>query len=102
MGYHFISPTLMVKRRWKGIHRGLQKINPKCPMICLRIQGNKYPNEDIYFYKAGVRINTTPEKNIESICNYLNKIFDFEPKLKGTLKGDPVVVEYTPRIEVKE
>ena len=36
------------------------------------------------------------------INNYLNKTFDFEPKLKGTLKGDPVVVEYTPRIEVKE
>ena len=102
MGYHFISPTLILKDKWKEIHNSIKEINPRCPQICLRVEGNKYANEDLYFYKAGVRINSTPDKNVESICNFLNKIFDFEPRLKGTLKGDPVIVEYTPRIEIKE
>jgi hypothetical protein len=102
MGYHFISPTLISREKWKECHEILKNINPKCPMICLRIKSGKYPNEDLYFYKAGIRINTTSDKNIKSICNYLNKIFDFSPKLEGNLSGDPVVVEYTPKIEIKE
>mgnify|MGYP003647714908 CR=1 FL=1 len=101
-GIHFLSPTLINLKKWKEIHSELLLINKRCPMICLRILGNKYPNENVFFYKCGVRINSTPDKNIESLCLYLNKIFDFEPRLKGKLSGSPVVVEYTPKIEVKE
>ena len=88
--------------KWKEIHKELLSINRKCPQICLRVKGNKYPNEDLFFYKAHLRLNCNdPSKNVESICIYLNKIFDFEPKLQGKIKGDLVLVSYKPKIEVK-
>ena len=101
-GYHFISPTLINLEKWKEIHKELLSINPKCPMICLRVKGNKYPNEDLFFFLAHLRLNCNdPSKNVESICIYLNKIFDFEPKLQGKIKGDLVLVSYKPKIEAK-
>ena len=100
-GVHFLSPTLIDLNMWKIIHKELLHINFKCPMICLRVLGNKYPNESNYFYKAGVKINCYQEKNVKSVCLFLNKIFDFEPKLGGLIKGDLQLVSYFPKIEVK-
>jgi len=107
-GFHFISPTLISLEKWKYCHSLLLEINPKCPQICLRIMGNKYPNEYEYFYKAQVRINKNmynfphnPDKNVKSVCLLLNKIFDFEPKLKGNIIGDLVQVSYLPKREEK-
>ena len=97
MGYHFISPTLLNLTMWKMIHKELIDINPTCPMITLRVEGNKYPNELNYFYKAGVKINCHQEKNVKSICLFLNKVFDFEPKLGGLIEGDLQLVSYLPK-----
>ena len=106
MGIHFLSPTLITLEKWKNCHNELLEINPKCPQICLRIMGNKYPNEFEYFYKAQVRINKNmynfphnPDKNVKSVCLLLNKIFDFEPKLEGKINGDLVQVSYLPKRE---
>ena len=97
MGYHFISPTLISLEEWKMIHKQILHINPSCPMITLRVEGNKYPNELNYFYKAGVKINCHQEKNVKSICLFLNKVFDFEPKLGGLIEGDLQLVSYLPK-----
>ena len=97
MGYHFISPTLISLEEWKMIHKQILHINPSCPMITLRVEGNKYPNELNYFYKAGVNINCHQEKNVKSICLFLNKVFDFEPKLGGLIEGDLQLVSYLPK-----
>ena len=96
--------TLISKDKWKECHESLKHINPKCPQICLRVEGNKYPNEDVYFYKAGIRINCdNSEKNVKSVCLFLNKVFDIpSPQLAGEIEGEIVLVSYTPRIEVKE
>ena len=101
-GIHFLSPTLISLKKWKEYHIDLLTINRKCPQICLRVKGNKYGKlEEQYFYKAGIKINCHQEKNVKSVCLFLNKIFDFEPKLGGLIKGDLVLVSYTPKIEVK-
>ena len=97
MGYHFISPTLINLDKWKLIHSALIHINPTCPMITLRVMGNKYPNEYEYFYKAGIRINCDSSKNVKSIWLFLNKVFDFEPKLRGLIEGDLQLVSYLPK-----
>jgi len=96
-GYHFISPTLLNLTMWKMIHKELIHINPTCPMITLRCQGNKYLGEEKFFYKAGVKINCHQEKNVKSICLFLNKVFDFEPKLGGSLEGNLQLVSYLPK-----
>ena len=57
MGIHFLSPTLITLEKWKNCHNELLEINIKCPQICLRIMGNKYPNEYEYFYKAVSIVN---------------------------------------------
>ncbi len=99
MGYHFISPTLINLEKWKLIHSELIYINPTCPMITLRVMGNKYPNEYEYFYKAGIRINCDSSKNVKSICLFLTKIFDFATPLKGNIEGDLQLVSYLPKRE---
>ena len=102
MGFHFISPTLITLEKWKNCHNELLEINPKFPQICLRIMGNKYPNEYEYFYKAVSIVNgNNLNNNVKSVCLLLNKIFDFEPKLLGSLSGDLVQVSYLPKMEVK-
>ena len=98
MGFHFISPTLINLETWKKAHLQLKDINPKCPMICLRVRGNKHSNEEDYFYKSEVKINCHQEKNVKSICLFLNKVFDFEPKLEGLIEGNLQIVKYHPRL----
>ena len=88
-GYHFISPTMISKGRWKNLHGYLEGINPKCPMTTLRIQPNKYPNEELIWYNSHVeKFNTTPSQNNASMCHYLNKIFgaDFQGEAAGEIK----------------
>jgi len=100
MGIHFLSPTLITLEKWKNCHNELLEINIKCPQICLRIMGNKYPNEYEYFYKAVSIVNgNNLNNNVKSVCLLLNKIFDFEPKLLGSVSGDFVKVSYLPKRE---
>ena len=101
-GFHFLSNTLLNLETWKKAILQLKEINKKCPMITLRVKSGKggiYPNEN-YFYKSKVKINCDdPSKNVESVSLFLNKVFDFEPKLKGTLEGDLQLVSYIPKRE---
>ena len=95
-GWHFISPTLVDLPKWKQFHSELKDINPKCPMICLRVQGNKYPGEDTFFYHSVTETNTMPEHNIKSVCLFLNKIF--QSTLQGEIEGALKTVKYKPHI----
>ena len=101
-GFHFLSNTLLNLETWRLIHSELIHLNKRCPMITLRVKSGKggiYPNEN-YFYKSKVKINCDdPSKNVESVSLFLNKVFDFEPKLKGTLEGDLQLVSYIPKRE---
>ena len=95
-GYHFLSPTLVDLKTWKEFQIGLKDINVKCSMTTLRIKGNKYPNESSFFYKSETKINSNRSKNIKSVCDLLNKVF--QSNLQGDLDGDLQLVRYTPKI----
>ena len=100
-GKHYLSPTIIDIKTWKEAHLQLKFINIKCPMICLRVKPNKYPNESEYFYRHEIKNNEidTWNKNSETICNFLNKIFG--SKLIGKLEGDLQTVKYHPHISKK-
>jgi hypothetical protein len=100
-GKHYLSPTIIDIKTWKEAHLQLKEINPKCPMICLRVKPNKYSNEAEYFYRHEIQNNSldTWDKNSETICNFLNKIFG--SKLIGRLEGDLQTVKYHPHISKK-
>ena len=100
-GKHYLSPTIIDIKTWKEAHLQLKFINVKCPMICLRVKPNKYPNESEYFYRHEIKNNEidTWYKNSETICNFINKIFG--SKLIGKLEGDLQTVKYHPHISKK-
>ena len=100
-GMHYLSPTIIDIPTWKEAHLQLKFINVKCPMICLRVKPNKYPNESEYFYRHEIKNNDTYTwyRNSETICNFLNKIFG--SKLIGRLEGDLQTVKYHPHISKK-
>jgi len=92
-GFHFISPTMISKGRWKALHKELELINPKCPMTTLRIQPNKYPNEDLIWYNTYVeKWNSILSQNNENMCLFLNKIFG--SNLIGSANGKIKIVSY--------
>jgi len=92
-GYHFISPTMITKEYWKAMHEELKLINPKCPMTTLRIEPNKYPNEDLVWYSSHAVVNTAPdEQNNLQIVHLLNRIFGC--KFVGTGAGEMKIVRY--------
>ena len=92
-GFHFISPTMISKEVWKKLHRELADINPKCPMTTLRIEPNKYPNEDLVWYNSHAEVMNAPDlANNKEMCQYLNKIFGV--KFVGNAKGTMKIVRY--------
>lgn len=75
-GYHFLSPTIITKKRWIRLMRELKDVNPKCPMTTLRTEPNKYPNESESWYRfekfeglGNIKFNSL------EMCQYLFKIF---------------------------
>jgi hypothetical protein len=97
-GYHFISPTMISLGRWKALHEELKHINTECPMITLRMQPNKHPNEEQVWYNSHVeKFNTIPSQNNLQMCNYLNKIFGSD--FKGTGAGEIRIVDYPLRVK---
>jgi len=92
-GFHFISPTMIDKIYWKYLHKDLRHINPDCPMLTLRVQPNKYPNEDLVWYNSHCVNELAPtEQNNLQVCQYLNKIFGV--KFLGTGAGEMKTVRY--------
>jgi hypothetical protein len=51
-GIHFYNLPLMKKEAWKELHKLLKHVNPMCPMTTLRIQPNKYENEESVWYNG--------------------------------------------------
>lgn len=75
-GMHFLSPTMLPKSVWKQAIDEIRHINTKCPMNTLRIEPNKYPNENEFWYRFNaVYIHGNFTRNNFNMCNYLNKIF---------------------------
>ena len=92
-GFHFISPTMITKDHWKALHKQLQEINKECPMTTLRMEPNKYPNEDMFWYNSHVECNNAEERqNNLQMCQYLNKIFG--SKFVGTGAGEIKTVRH--------
>ncbi len=74
-GLHFISPSLIKLETWKNFHEVLKDINPKCPMTTLRIEANKYPNENqIWFCSQWHNFAVSGRCSLE-LLNLLRKWF---------------------------
>ena len=75
-GYHWLSPTMITKEKWRELHKELKHINVKCPMTTLRISPNKYPREEIIWYNSHVEKDNSFERaNNKEMSNLLNHIF---------------------------
>lgn len=99
-GYHFISPTMINKEKWKSLMLELKDINPKCPMTTLRVEPNKYPNESELWYRYETWTHDQDFNNNKEMCIYLNHIF--KSNLKGILNGGMKLVRYPlPLMELK-
>jgi hypothetical protein len=75
-GYHFLSPTIITKERWSRLIKAVREFNRDCPMLCLRVKPNKYPNEDQIWYRVETYQKFENERyNSREMSNYLNKIW---------------------------
>ena len=92
-GFHFISPTMITKEHWLAMHEELQEINKECPMTTLRMEPNKYENENQFWYNSHTEVLNAPtcDNNLQ-MCNYLNRIFG--SKFIGTGAGEMKTVRY--------
>jgi len=92
-GFHFISPTLISKEKWKEMMQKVHYLNKKCPMTTLRWIPNKYPNErDIWFISKQYYFPPAEQFNSIEMCNLLNH--SFEVDFKGSINAAPKQVIY--------
>lgn len=56
-GFHFISNVALSKESYGKWITPLMKLNPKCPMVTLRIRANKWVNEDKVFFDGAIATN---------------------------------------------
>jgi hypothetical protein len=101
-GYHFISPTMITKERWKNIMNEVKDVNPKCPMTTLRMQPNKYFGEDSFWYFIYIEkhFDDNYKCNSKNMSDYLNHIF--KTKFDGLLQDEIKIVRYPlPKVEVQ-
>ena len=92
-GWHFLSPTVVSLEDWKTFMSDLKEVNKKCPMITLRIQPNKHPDEDsIWYLSEWWQTGTNDRLNSIFMVQMLNRLF------KSDFRGDncftPKVVRY--------
>ncbi|MGI0061009.1 MAG: hypothetical protein ACREBA_00990 [Nitrosotalea sp.] len=93
-GFHFLSPTLVDLTIWKEFHKPLKHINSECPMTCLRITPNKWPNEEQMWKDAiGFRFN---KHNTGHNVHEANQRFwyDFDIQFDGGISGTIKTVRY--------
>ncbi len=98
LGWHWISPTLLSKETWRLIRDELKDINVDCPMITLRLENNKYINEEIWFNYQWYSFNTCRPNSIECI-NLLNAIWKIPDDClhiyeRATVHTDLKIVNY--------
>ncbi len=89
--YHWISPTLIRKTEWKKMINEVKDINIKCPQTTMRVEPNKYPNEENIWYSHIVgRHAVDPfSNNSDALTNRLN--FWFGENLQG---GQPTIIRF--------
>ena len=94
LGWHWLSPTIVDLITWKAFHRTLEDVNKKCPMTCLRVEPNKYPNEDLVWYLHYYGIRGLQLNNCIEMCDYLNHIWHGEQRFNGVIHGKIKIVRY--------
>jgi len=100
-GFHWLSPTMISKEKWRELHKELKHINVKCPMTTLRIEPNKYPHESVIWYDSHVeKDNSTPTQNNFNMANLLNYIWGCNFTATGT--GEVKRVRYPLPLEEGE
>lgn len=88
-GWHWLSPTIVDKAKWKAFHQLLDYINPECPMTCLRWNPNKHPNESaIWYNNRQLYCKGRTHHNSIEMANLLNHTFHsaFLGDVSGTIK----------------
>lgn len=92
-GWHFLSPTLISHDEWKAFHEELKHINKKCPMTTLRIEPNKYPQEqEVWYINDAYYCRFHDRPNSVELAQLLNHWFD--TKFEGTISTDLKKVRY--------
>jgi len=98
LGYHFLSPTVVSLDTWKQFMDNLKDLNKKCPMTTLRVQPNKYPNEDQIWYTSEILEFFNKARNSKPMCVLLYHWF--RKRFNGDLDLHPKLVRYPlPRVE---
>ena len=89
--YHWISPTLILKKEWKEMIYEVKDINIKCPQTTMRVKPNKYPNEENIWYShiIGKHAIDPLTNNSDALTNRLN--FWFAEDLKGK---QPTIIRF--------
>ena len=92
-GLHFLSPTLISVKDWKGLMAILKTINKKCPMTTLRWIHNKYPYErEIWFSATFWSDPHNIRRNSNELSTLLNKMFNTD--FLGIISTDLKFVRY--------
>ena len=74
-GWHFLSVTLLSKEVWREARDKLKHINVDCPMITLRLEPNKYIQEDsVWYLFEWFNFNHNRPNSVECV-NKLNSIW---------------------------
>ena len=92
-GWHWLSPTIVTKDQWKQFHARIKHINRECPMLTMRMEPNKYPNEStIWYISSAFMYGDDAKRNSKNFATYLNKLFGCN--FKGDVEGDIELVHY--------
>lgn len=77
-GYHFICFVSLFKGEYAEFINPLMKLNPKCPMVTLRIKPNKWQGEKDIFMQSGIIPNGGTDMQIselEKVRDWINHQF---------------------------
>ena len=89
--YHWVSPTLISKTEWKKMINEVKDINIKCPQTTMRVEPNKYPNEENIWYShiVGRHAVDPITNNSDALTNRIN--FWFQEDLQGK---QPTIIRF--------
>jgi len=96
-GYHWLSCTLVTKETWNVLRDELLSLNVDCPMVCIRIEPNKWIGEkdiwELYFHRF---YYDNIFRNSIEFSNLLNVWFHipYDKRFRGYVPTELNIVNY--------